>query len=51
MFQLMNNSISTVKVISNLNGVIAPWLIVLKSFNSVKRLIEEMSIKIFVGLH
>lgn len=51
MSQLMNNLISTLKVISNLNRVIAPWLIVLKSFDLLKRLVEETSVKIFIGLH
>jgi hypothetical protein len=51
MSQLMNNTISTVKVISDLNGVIAPWSIVLKSFDSLKRLVDGTCVEIFVGLH
>jgi hypothetical protein len=47
----MDNLILIVEDIPYLNDMITPWSIVLKSFDSVKRLVEGRHIWNFVDLH
>jgi hypothetical protein len=51
MSQLMNDSISIVELISDLYRVIAPWSIVLQSFNALKRFVEDIRLKVVIGLY